>query len=192
MNISPAHIKSILVTELCNGSEIAFRKIFDQYKIKVFHYCLKMVRNPVDAEELLHDVFLKVWQFRSRIDPAINFEIFLFTIARNHLLNFVRKKIPVTTVPPDQLIQHTHLFHEEDQLNYKEIYAQYRLVLQSLSPKSRQAFELSREYGLSNKEIARQMNVSVRTAETHVSNALSVLRGELKDTFILLMILLSQ
>lgn len=179
----------MLVTELSNGSEKAFRELFDHFGKKVFHYSLKMVKNTEDAEELLHDVFLKIWQFKEQIDPKENFEIFLFTVARNHLLNFARKRLHTVSASPDQLMAIIEP-QQEYQLTYKELYRQYRLVLEQMGPKSRQVFELSREHGLSNKDIAQRMGISVRTVETHISNVLSVMKGELKDAFVVLTIFL--
>lgn len=189
MPLSSVHIDNTLVQELRNDSEEAFRALFDHYGKKVYHYCLKMVKQSEDAEELLHDVFLRIWQFRKQIDPAANFEVFLFTVARNHLLNFARKRLLAVVVSPEQLAALALPAEENDHLSYKEVYLQYRQVLDTLPARSREVFVLSREQGLSNKEIAQQLGISVRTVETHVYNVLSVMKAELRDPYILLVLL---
>jgi len=88
-----------LVVGLKNNSETAFRQIFDLLGDKVYNYCRKVTGDIQEAEELLQDIFFKVWQFRARIDPRENFEVLLFTIARNHLLNHLRKKAGVPVLP---------------------------------------------------------------------------------------------
>jgi RNA polymerase sigma-70 factor (ECF subfamily) len=191
MNYRSVDIPHALIVNLCHGSEQAFRDLFDLLGKKVFHYCVKKVGNPEDAEELLHDVFLKIWQFRENIDPSANFEIFLFTVARNHILNFARNRAAGTIQNTDALSEQIYSIDETHHaINYKDTYLQYQQVLATLGSKSRQVFELSREQGLSNKEIAGKMDISVRTVEKHVSNVLSIMRTELKEVYILAVIFL--
>lgn len=189
MSYQQISIPPSLIPDLCNGSEQALKDIFDLFGKKVFNYCRKMVGNQEDAEELLQDVFLKIWQFRQQIDITANFEAFLFTVTRNHLLNFARKKAASVISVGVEMEENIPVYAEAHQkINYKQVYQQYRQVLEKLGPKSREVFVLSREHQLTNKEIAQKMGISVRTVETHVSNALSVLRGELKDAYLILLL----
>jgi RNA polymerase sigma-70 factor (ECF subfamily) len=186
INISPA-----LVLRLKGGEEHALREIFALLGPKVFNYCKKQVNNEEDAEELLQDIFLKIWQFRDKLDPSAGFEIILFTIARNHIINFARKRIGYTLTPSGELEPYENRSTEGDRnIAFQKIERQYQQVLEKLPPKRREIFEMSREHGLSNKEISAKMGISIRTVETHVSHVLSIMRNEFKDTYIFLVLFL--
>jgi RNA polymerase sigma-70 factor (ECF subfamily) len=173
MRNGPIRIDPELVVGLKNNSETAFRQIFDLLGDKVYNYCRKVTGNLQEAEELLQDIFFKVWQFRARIDPRENFEVLLFTIARNHLLNHLRKKagVPVLPTPLDP-----EFFFP---LEFQEIYLQYTKILENLAPRTREIFELSRETELTNKQIAEHFLISTKAVEFHITKALKIIRNQL-------------
>jgi RNA polymerase sigma-70 factor (ECF subfamily) len=188
MRKDPIGIDPELVVGLNNNSEKAFRQIFDLLGNKVYNYCRKVAGNPQEAEELLQDIFFKVWQFRARIDSRENFEILLFTIARNHLLNHLRKKTGVSVVSTveasgsvsgqqdlsDQLAPVVYFPSE-----FQEIYQQYRKVLDSLGSRTKEIFELSRDYEFTNKQIAEHFVISTKAVEFHITKALKIIRNKL-------------
>lgn len=180
-----------LLLRFRNGEEEALRSLLDLLGPKVLGYCRKKVGNDEDAEELLLDIFLKLWHFREKLDMTADLQVLLFTIARNHILNFIRQKATrqLATIAPEDAFQQPeeHLSHR---LDYNELYRQYQLVLQKLGDKQRAVFRMSREEGLSHREIADKLGISVRTVEAHIHSSLKVIRTELKDTYILLVLLL--
>lgn len=178
-------------TRLIAGDEDALKALMDQIGPKVLGYCIKKTGNAEDAEELVLDIFLKLWHFRDRIDLHANLEVLLFTIARNHILNFLRNKAirqlrlqgseEAAHFPEDQLLR---------RLDNEALLRQYRHVLSKLGEKQRSVFQLSREEGLPNKVIAEKLGISVRTVESHIHSSLKILRSELKDAYIILVLLL--
>lgn len=183
------YIEPEVIERFCNGSEDAFKIIFGLMGNKVWNYCRKLTGKREDAEELVQDIFTKLWQYRYQIDPAGNFEVFVFTLARNHIYNFGRKKLQYQLSPSGTLSEYNLTSGEPSLFSYQEIYQQYRKVLTQISGRSQQVFEMSREQGLSHKEIADQLGISIRTVENHIFNALKVLKRELKDYYILLVLL---
>lgn len=180
-----------LLLSLHHGEEDALRSLLDMLGPKVLAYCKKKVGNEEDAEELLLDIFLKLWHFREKIDQTADIQVLIFTIARNHILNFIRRKATrqlATMEPSEALPQHEDGIRQR--MDYKELLCQYLQVLDKLGEKQRTVFRMSREEGLSHREIADKLGISVRTVEAHIHSSLKVIRTELKDAYILIVLLL--
>ncbi|RPE12564.1 RNA polymerase sigma-70 factor [Chitinophaga lutea] len=190
MDSSVIQIPPALMHRFKKGQEEALRELLGILGPKVLGYCKKKTGNDEDAEELLLDIFLKLWHFRDRLDPDANAEALLFTIARNHIINFMRNKAlrRLSALAPEEAA-----LQQEDsivrKLDYNELYRQYQQVLGKLGDKQRTVFRLSREEGLSHREIADKLGISVRTVEAHIHSSLKVIRTELKDSYVLLVLL---
>lgn len=180
-----------LLLRLRHGEEDALRSLLDLLGPKVLAYCKKKVGNDEDAEELLLDIFLKLWHFREKIDQTADVQVLLFTIARNHILNFIRQKATrqLATIAPAETIS-----QQEDavrqRMDYNELFSQYQQVLEKLGEKQRAVFRMSREEGLSHREIADKLGISIRTVEAHIHSSLKTIRTEFKDAYILIVLLL--
>ncbi|NLR63815.1 RNA polymerase sigma-70 factor [Chitinophaga varians] len=182
-----------LLQRLRHGEEDALRSLLDLLGPKVLAYCKKKVGNEEDAEELLLDIFLKLWRFREKIDLTADVQVLLFTIARNHILNFIRNKATrqLATIAPEEVLPQQD-DHIRQRMDYNELFNQYQQVLEKLGEKQRAVFRMSREEGLSHREIADKLGISIRTVEAHIHSSLKTIRTELKDAYILIVLLLIQ
>jgi len=187
-----AHIPRTLVARLRSGDETALKTILDLLGPKIGNYCRRQGMDPRDAEELLQDTFLKLWQYREKLDLSANFEAFVFTIVRNSILNLSRRKLGYELTPTGNLEENAIAPAAWDtyRISYQELVRSYLNILEQRGDKSREVFRLSREEGLSHKQIAEKLNISVRTVEFHISGTLKVLRTELKGSYILLALFL--
>ncbi len=178
------------IRRLHRGEEAVLRELLTVLGPKVLGYCKKKTGSDEDAEELVLDIFLKFWHYRNRLDAAINPEALLFTIARNHILNFMRNqavhKLAAASQQETELPETDSVLHK---FTYNELYRQYRQALEKLGDKQRTVFKMSREEGLSHREIAEKLGISIRTVEAHIHSSVKYLRGELKDGFIVIVLL---
>ena len=135
------------------------RRIIDEiyalYHYKIFRFSLAYLKNEEDAYDLVQEVFIKLWENRMVLNKDTHFDAFLFTIARNSVLSLFRKRITeqkyidYLTVAATSNTQGT-----EEQTDYTFLKERYEQLIEKLPPKRQEIFKLSREKGLSNKEIA--------------------------------------
>jgi RNA polymerase sigma-70 factor (ECF subfamily) len=177
-------IDPILETEwilaLKNGNLRAFSVLFDRYGKRLYHFSLSYLKSVEDAEEIVQEVFLKVWNNREFLSIQKSFESYLFTIAKNGILNTIRKSkseqayLNYKKNHPDKNVL------LDDELDFNELEKAYKKSIDKLSPKRKEIYLLSRQHSLSNTEIAEKMNISVKTVENQMTSAKSEIRKNLR------------
>ena len=153
----PLDIERELIRKLINGDKIAFSHLFSFYKSQVLYYCVHFVKDKEIAEDITQDIFLTVWEKKEDIRIEQSFSAFLYTIARNRIYDIFRS-LSARSVLYEKLMEQAIDYVDDvekslEEKNIKELIAQ---ALEQLSPRQREIFELSRNRGLSHKEIAEQ------------------------------------
>ena len=162
-----------------------FTTLFREHGARIFFYFKKYVKQTPIAEDLLQEVFANLWTKRDTLLKEKNITAYLFVSARNQLYNHLRQSIAAETIALPEDAGPLAYEHVEEHIEYKETQATYYEALSALPPQRRKAFILSREKGLSYQEIALQMNISPRTVEKHISEALHTLRGKMSAPYML-------
>lgn len=176
--------------ELTGGSETAFTFLFERYSEEVCNFIYRFTRNRETARELTQDVFMKLWVHHATIDNTQSFEGYLYSIARNHLFNFLKRRLKEQEVLKQIKTGDTENDPFEMQV-YREVFSVYSNSVASLPARQRQVFILNREEGLTYQQIAVQLGISVSAVEKHMSAALRTLRGTMYASSVLAPILLS-
>ncbi len=180
MRTQPHYNEDELLRLIADGDENAFRDLFELYQPRLYSYLLRLTVSRQQSEDIVHDVFLKLWTQRGSLQNVTHFSAYLFRMARNKGYDGFRKLAKETlALSAFSSRPGEHIADPEERIIYKEATEFIRETVDKLTFQQRQVFLLSREQGLKQDEIARQMGISVLTVKRHLTNALNILRHEI-------------
>jgi RNA polymerase sigma-70 factor (family 1) len=158
-------------------------EIFALYHIKIFRFSVSYLKNEDDAYDIVQEVFIKIWEARFSLKSDTNFDAFIFTIAKNAVMSLFRKRLSEQKYL-DYLSESvvSNALDTEEQTDYVFLRQKYEQLVETLPVKRKEIFLLSREKGLSNKEIALKQGVSEKTVEDHITKALAYLKKQLSSS----------
>ncbi|TRX66566.1 RNA polymerase sigma factor [Carboxylicivirga sp. M1479] len=166
-----------LIKKLSRGNVKAFDKLFDMYSSKLYAFGFKYLKSNVEAEGLVQDVFIKIWNKREQLNPNKSFHSYLFTIAFNLIKKQFEKRRHVSSVV-DVLAPEIADNSTEKSILYRSILHQVIDLLNELPEKKRRIFELSRFEGLSSKEIAKRVDLAPKTIDNQISEVIGYLKKQ--------------
>lgn len=174
----PVTNEDLLLNQLAEGSEQAFRLLFDKYKDKVYAFAFKFTRSVPQSEEIVQEIFLKVWTDRAAMAGIQNFQSWLYTLARNKSFN-VLKRIAYDYSYRKNIDPNPSYGSVEDSLVLKQYQQIVSKAVEQLSPRQKDIYRLRREDGLKINEIAEKLNIAPNTVKVHLVNALNHIRKAL-------------
>ena len=162
----------------------AFDAIYNKYCHKLHEFVLRYLKQEEDAEEIVQEVFIKIWESRSKIDAYLSFESFLFTIAYNTSISLLRKRVSATK-SREYLKSLQQIDNDEnviDELQFKELNHKVQSLLKQLTPRQKEVYLLSREEGLTHQEIAQKLSISENTVKNHLVTTLKYLKSHIDSS----------
>ncbi len=170
----------------------AFDAIYNTYCHKLHLFVLKYLKQEQDAEGIVQEVFIKIWETRGKIDIYASFDSFLFTIAYNSTISLLRKRVRETQSREYlmSLQQIDNAEHIIDEMVFKELTVKIQSLLKQLTPRQREIYLLSREEDLNHKEIAEKLNISENTVKNHLVTTLKYLREHIDSSLVVNMLFL--
>lgn len=182
-----------LIKILQEENEEAFAELYNRYWKRIYTMALSYTRSPEAAQDIVQDVFLKIWIKKENLLQVREFKPFLFVTARNLIISSLRNRVFHVNLDPDEQVEE-ETFLPERQLSYKESVGLLHKAIDLLPPQQQRAYRLSRNEGMRYEDIAQEMGISALTVRTHITKALSFVRKYLTDNSVhpvlLLMILL--
>lgn len=173
MPATPQYSEHELLSSLREDSEAAFTQIYYQYWKLLFAVAANKLDNIADAEEIVQEVFADLWRRRHEIRIEQSLKAYLATAVKFQVYTLLAKKHREANALPDPEVWATS---PDDTFRQKELQEQLYQVTQELPDKCRLVYQLSREAGLSNKEIAAKLDISEKTVENQMTKALKRLR----------------
>ncbi|OOV20230.1 RNA polymerase sigma factor [Flavobacterium sp. LM4] len=172
---------NILIESLRNGDEKAYTYLIDSYHHKLCVYANSLVKNIYSAEDIVQNVFIKVWEQRARLKSDHAIKSFLYKLAYNEFIDLYRKNQSLFSLEKTYHDALNSVVLEDDSESFQHILKVVNKEIESLPPKCREVFILSKKEGLTNIEIAEHLDVSIKTVEAQITKAFSILRSSLEE-----------
>jgi RNA polymerase sigma-70 factor (family 1) len=168
-----------LVLDLQQGSRTAFRQIFNDYQARLLYYTIAIVKTEGTGKDIVQETFIRLWENRHQLDAGQSLSGYLHTIARNLALNHLKRAAYDKTVKEKiwQEIEETQMRITTSENLYAE--ESRRLVEEAvnrLPPRRKLIFELSRQNGMTHKEIGVKLDISKNTVKNQIVSAVKEIR----------------
>lgn len=184
-------LESELLVQVAAGDQKAFAELFERYQALVYDFSSRLTRSKIQAEEIVQNVFIRIWLKRAHLVNIENFGAYLNRATRNHSYTAL-KKIAAQTLREVELTGQviTGGTDAEHLLLYNDSAKILKTAVDSLPPQRKLVYELCHEQGLKYEEAAAKLNISPGTVHTHMKLALKAIREHFKYMDALLIVLM--
>lgn len=181
MSIRAIHNEKELLALASQADQGAFTTLFHMYKQKLYGYVLRLTESEMLAEDIVQDVFLKLWNDHDSLNTIDNFGSYLFRMSKNQVINHFKRMAHETLIVAE-LFQQNPAGHNETQeiVALKDIEKILGDILEKLPPQQKSVYRLSREEGRTHDEIANLLKISPNTVKNHIVQAMSTIRTQLR------------
>lgn len=185
-----------ILKKLSEGNSIAFGQVVNLYHDRLLHFSFHYLNDKELAKDVIQDVFSNLWENHKKLSEVKNLSSWLFTLTKNQCLKKidylkVRQKYADVLAKRQLEVAYGALtVLDTSPMIFDEINNIVSETLNKLSPQTKQIFELSRFESKKNKEIAAELNISIKTVESNITKALKIFRKELRPFLPILMFLL--
>jgi RNA polymerase sigma-70 factor (ECF subfamily) len=173
-----------LLMQVAAGDEKAFETLFNTWRDKLYFYILRITGSPENAEDVLQEVFVKVWLKRESLHEVENFNSYLYRMAHNHAVSGIRRMArEAICFNVLQVNTNADNLPADEALFQKQLDEKLKAIVTALPQQQRLVYTLSREQGLKQEDIAQQLHISISTVQNHMTQALRTIRKELNSGY---------
>jgi len=172
--IAPSLLNKLLNRIALYDDAIAYRELFLLYHRKLVQFSTSITQSKESAEEVVSDVFLKIWNNRSTLPRIENFHLYLYVVTKNSSINALLKQKKSASFSLDEtVVEFRSLYLDPEELMITaEMHKRLHYAISQLPPKCRLIFKLVKEDGLKYREVAELLNLSLKTIENQMTIAL--------------------
>ncbi len=170
-----------ILEELAKSNKQALEELFNYYYPRLYNFSKSFLKLEDGIDDVLQEVFLKIWHNRAEIKRSESFNSYIFTITRNLLLNELRSRLNNQKLR-DRILEASvaEEFLSMGNVEYDELKEKVEEIINELPQKQREIFRMSRIEGLSHKEIAEKKSISTKTVEYHIGQSISMIKSRLE------------
>ena len=165
-----------LISHLKNGDKKAYSFLVNYFNHKLCIYANSLVNDHAMAEDIVQNVFIKVWERRKNLRENFSIKNFLYKLVYNEFIDQYRKRQSVMILEKKYIEALNNLTDEKDEDSIQKLIKSVMIAVHNLPPKCKQIFLLSKKEGLTNIEVAEYLNVSIKSVEGHITKAYSLIR----------------
>lgn len=171
-----------LFVRMAQGDHTAFTRIFDHYESRIYPFILKITRSEIDTQEIVQELFIKLWTLRGKMTEIENPRSYIFRMATHRTMNYLRSRARnrkhVGTAASQIIMQKNTV---EEEFDLKEMEDTIIKIVAQLPAQQQSVYKLSRQQGLKAKEIAERMNLAEKTVKNHLTEALRFIKEKLEE-----------
>jgi RNA polymerase sigma-70 factor, ECF subfamily len=176
------HNQDQLIIKLSKGNKAAFEELFNYYYPRLYNFSIKFLKLEDGIDDILQEAFIRIWENRKNIHSSNTFNSYIFTITKNLLLNELRSRLNNNKIK-DKIfkLSVSKEYTIIQDIEYNDLTEKVDQIIEIMPSKTKTVYELSRKEGLSNKEIAKKLEISPKTVEYHISQSIKFLKDKLKE-----------
>lgn len=181
---SSTYNEKALLEQVAAGSEEAFGLLFHAWRNKLYFFILRISASPEAAEDVLQDVFVKLWINRAELLSIDHFSAYLYRMAQNHIINNARRMALESSIL-EELTRDSGMAEQKayTELAHKQLQEILKTTIDNLPAQQKQVYTLARMQGYRQEEIAFQLRISVSTVKNHMTQALKTIRKQLREQY---------
>jgi RNA polymerase sigma-70 factor (ECF subfamily) len=179
LNLNKDNITSELLNRFKKGDHTAFETIFERYSKQLYQFSFSYLKSEEAAEDIVQEVFIKIWNNRRELKTDTSFQSYLFTITLNSIRKYFNQLSRLNTLKHDILFDSTGLKPDfDDRSDYQFILDKMEELIRQMPEKRREVFVKKKIEEKSLKEISEELNITTKTVEYHITEAMKFLKSE--------------
>jgi len=183
LNYGNNDITPEVLVRLRKGDILAYDQVYHWYSHKLYSFVFRILKDEADSEDVVQEVFIKIWELREKLDDPKLLNNFIFTIAYNNSISLIRKKISSSKYREHLRTASVIQFPDNSlsEIEFNELNRYVEKLIDNLPDRQKRVYLSHRDQGLTYPEIAEEMGISRNTVENHMVKSLKYLRHNLKN-----------